>query len=72
MLYWNLESNLLPPLYYEALKELHLSSNILEGKYNAAISKQVKISNRRRVILPELRYEIYAKLLVHYWIQSQC
>ena len=62
-----------PPLYFKVLKDLLLFSNILEGRYNADFSKEFKISNsgRRRVVLPDTKYEIEAEFLVHNWIQNK-
>ena len=68
------QSNFLPPLYYKVLKDLLLFSNILEGRYNVDFSKEFKITNsgrKRRVVLPDTRYEIEAEFLVQNWIQNK-
>ena len=55
------QSNLLKPLYFKVLKDLLLFSKILEGRHDVGFSKQFKITNsgrRRRVVLPDTRYEI--------------
>ena len=63
-------SNLLPPLYFKVLKDLLLFSNILEGRYNVDFSKEFKVTNsgrRRRVVLPDVRYEIQRQ---NFWYRT--
>ena len=52
-----MESFLLAPFYYKALKDLPIFANIVEGKYNVDTSKNVKIGNRKSVVLSEESYE---------------
>ena len=64
------QSNLLPPLYFKVLKNLLLFSNILEGRYDVDFSKEFKITNsdrRRRVVLPDTRYEIQRQ---NFWYRT--
>ena len=56
-----IQSNFLPPLYFKALKDLFLFSNILEGKHGVDFSKEFKETNggrRRRAVLLDTRYDI--------------
>ena len=63
------KSNLLPPLYIKVLKDLLLFSNILQGRYKVDFSKEFNITNsgRRRVVLPDTRYEIQRQ---NFWYRT--
>ena len=53
--------NLLPPLYFKVLKDLLLYSSNLNQRYEVDFSTFYEIrgmENRRRIKLPELRYEV--------------
>ena len=64
------QSNLLPPLYFKMFKDLLFFSNILEGRYDVDISAEFKITKsgrRRRVVLPDTRYEIQRQ---NFWYRT--